>query len=298
MNPLLIALAILPALVICYAIYRIDKFDKESHWQLIICFVLGMLVTYPAMKLEEIGQNYGLEESTSLLPLLILSYIVVGLSEELTKFLALMFYAYPQKEFNEPLDGIVYAVMIAMGFATLENILYADQYGYQTTIVRAFTAVPAHAVFAVIMGYYVGLAKFNKSKRFSLIAIGLLIPILIHGTYDFFILQEYYDWLMGFATIGIRYYNEMTNMAILTEEVGEVARLMSRMYGEQSFKRKADEATAKEKLADEMADVMFVLVCLANQTGVDLTEALKKNLDKKTKRDTERHANNEKLKDK
>lgn len=108
--------------------------------------------------------------------------------------------------------------------------------------------------------------------------------------------QEIVDkWI---TTIGIRYYNEMTNMAILTEEVGEVARLMSRMYGEQSFKRKADEATAKEKLADEMADVMFVLVCLANQTGVDLTEALKKNLDKKTKRDTERHANNEKLKDK
>ena len=108
--------------------------------------------------------------------------------------------------------------------------------------------------------------------------------------------QEIVDkWI---TTIGIRYHNEMTNMAILTEEVGEVARLMSRMYGEQSFKRKADEATAKEKLADEMADVMFVLVCLANQTGVDLTEALKKNLDKKTKRDTERHANNEKLKDK
>lgn len=108
--------------------------------------------------------------------------------------------------------------------------------------------------------------------------------------------QEIVDkWI---TTIGIRYYNEMTNMAILTEEVGEVARLMSRMYGEQSFKRKADEVSAKEKLADEMADVMFVLVCLANQTGVDLTEALKKNLDKKTKRDTERHANNEKLKDK
>jgi len=201
MNPLLIALAILPALVICYAIYRVDKFDKESHWQLIICFVLGMLVTYPAMKLEEIGQNYGLEESTNLWLLLVLSYIVVGLSEELTKFLALIFYAYPQKEFNEPLDGIVYAVMISMGFATLENILYADQYGYHTTIIRAFTAVPAHAVFAVMMGYYVGLAKFNKSKRFSLIAIGLFIAVFIHGTYDFFILQEYYDWLMGFATL-------------------------------------------------------------------------------------------------
>jgi len=97
-------------------------------------------------------------------------------------------------------------------------------------------------------------------------------------------------------TIGIRYYNELTNMAILTEEVGEVARLMARIYGEQSFKKKEDEINAKEKLGDEMADVLFVLVCLANQTGIDLTEALQKNLDKKTKRDKDRHAGNEKLK--
>jgi NTP pyrophosphatase (non-canonical NTP hydrolase) len=97
-------------------------------------------------------------------------------------------------------------------------------------------------------------------------------------------------------TIGIRYFNELTNMAILTEEVGEVARLMSRLYGEQSFKKTEDAENAKENLADEMADVLFVLICLANQTGVDLTAALEKNLDKKTKRDTERHATNEKLK--
>jgi NTP pyrophosphatase (non-canonical NTP hydrolase) len=101
------------------------------------------------------------------------------------------------------------------------------------------------------------------------------------------------NWI---KTIGIRYFNEMTNMAILTEEVGEVARLMSRMYGEQSFKKTEDAENAKENLADEMADVLFVLICLANQTGVDLTAALEKNLDKKTKRDRERHANNEKLK--
>ena len=97
-------------------------------------------------------------------------------------------------------------------------------------------------------------------------------------------------------TIGIRYYGELTNTAILTEEVGEVARLMARIYGEQSFKTKEQELSAKDDLADEMADVLFVLVCLANQTGVDLTEALHKNLEKKTKRDTERHANNQKLK--
>ena len=100
------------------------------------------------------------------------------------------------------------------------------------------------------------------------------------------------EWI---NTIGVRYYNELTNMAILTEEVGEVARLMARLYGEQSFKRPEDAARAPAQLADEMADVLFVLICLANQTGVDLTEALADNLAKKTRRDRERHQRNEKL---
>jgi NTP pyrophosphatase (non-canonical NTP hydrolase) len=92
-------------------------------------------------------------------------------------------------------------------------------------------------------------------------------------------------------TTGIRYFNELTNMAILTEEVGEVARIIARQYGEQSFK-----ASDKDKnLADELADVLFVIICLANQTGVDLTDALQKNISKKTIRDAERHKNNEKL---
>lgn len=93
-------------------------------------------------------------------------------------------------------------------------------------------------------------------------------------------------------TTGVRYFNELTNTAILMEEVGEVARIMSRKYGEQSFK-KSDEAV---DLGDEMADVMFVLICLANQTGIDLTAALEKNLEKKSIRDANRHCNNDKLK--
>lgn len=93
-------------------------------------------------------------------------------------------------------------------------------------------------------------------------------------------------------TTGVRYFNELTNTAILMEEVGEVARIMSRKYGEQSFK-KSDK---KVDLGDEMADVLFVLICLANQTGIDLTEALQKNLEKKNIRDADRHKNNEKLK--
>jgi NTP pyrophosphatase (non-canonical NTP hydrolase) len=101
------------------------------------------------------------------------------------------------------------------------------------------------------------------------------------------------EWI---KTIGVRYFSELTNTAILMEEVGEVARLMSRLYGEQSFKKPEMAATAPADLADEMADVLFVLVCLANQTGVDLTQAIQKNMDKKTTRDAQRHASNEKLK--
>lgn len=92
-------------------------------------------------------------------------------------------------------------------------------------------------------------------------------------------------------TYGVRYFNELTNMAILTEEVGEVARLISRIYGDQSFK----ESDKQKDLGDEMADVLWVLICLANQTGVDLTVAFERNLQKKTNRDKERHINNQKL---
>ena len=101
--------------------------------------------------------------------------------------------------------------------------------------------------------------------------------------------QEIVDkWI---KTVGVRYFNELTNMAILTEEVGEVARIIARTYGEQSFK----DSDKKHDLGDEMADVLWVLICLANQTGIDLTEAFKKNLEKKTSRDGERHRNNKKL---
>ena len=101
--------------------------------------------------------------------------------------------------------------------------------------------------------------------------------------------QQVDQWI---KTVGVRYFSELTNMAILTEEVGEVARLMSRIYGDQTFK----DSDKGKQLADELADVLWVLICIANQTGVDLTDALKKNLEKKTLRDRERHKGNEKLK--
>ena len=101
--------------------------------------------------------------------------------------------------------------------------------------------------------------------------------------------QQVDGWI---KTVGVRYFSELTNMAILTEEVGELARIMARTYGDQSFKR----SDLNKNLADEMADVLWVLICLANQTGVNLTEAFQKNIEKKTTRDAERHQQNEKLK--
>lgn len=105
--------------------------------------------------------------------------------------------------------------------------------------------------------------------------------------------QEVDVWI---KTIGVKYFNELTNMAILTEEVGELARLISRVHGEQSFKRKDDELNADTNIQEELGDILFVLTCIANQKGYNLTEIMKNNIDKKTKRDKDRHINNPKLK--
>jgi NTP pyrophosphatase (non-canonical NTP hydrolase) len=109
-------------------------------------------------------------------------------------------------------------------------------------------------------------------------------PITIQQAQD-----KVHEWI---TTYGVRYFSELTNMAILTEEVGEVARIISRQYGDQSFKKKEKD----KKLGDELADVLFVLICLANQTGVDLTKAFEENMEKKTVRDKDRHKKNKKLK--
>ncbi len=202
MNLFLYFLAILPGLLISFYVFWLDRKNPESKISLLICFGLGMLVTIPAMKFEEIElllQND--QGQLSFAALTFSTFVLVAIGEEFFKTLPLLLFAFPKKYFDEPFDGIVFAVMIAMGFATIENIFYAYRFGMSTTLVRAFTAVPAHGALAVVMGYYAGLAKFDPEQKYKLLAIGFIQAVLIHGFYDFFIIQEYNEDLMALAAL-------------------------------------------------------------------------------------------------
>ena len=132
---------------------------------------------------------------------------MVGLIEEFSKYIVVRYYAQPKNEFNEQFDGIVYAVMVSMGFATTENIMYVIEGGLQTALLRMFTAVPAHATFAVIMGYYMGKAKFS-AHRVRLNMIGLISAIFFHGAYDFFLFLDFIPgiWLGAFVSLFLGLY--------------------------------------------------------------------------------------------
>lgn len=185
-------LAILPAVIICSWILFRDRHDKEPIILLILCFVAGVGSSFPAICMEEYGFSLGITESGSILEIFTLAFGVVAFSEEFVKFACVMLFAYPWKAFDEPLDGIVYSVMVSMGFATLENLIYSDIHGMQTILLRAVTAVPAHAAFAIFMGYHIGLAKFSHSNKYKFqhIFLGFAGAVILHGAYDFFLLQN------------------------------------------------------------------------------------------------------------
>lgn len=184
----LLFLAIAPVTVVILYIYFKDKYEKEPIKILAISFFLGATVSiiltftigYLASSLVPIADAKSVSQQ------FIKAFFTVALVEEFSKYIIVRFYAQKNKEFNEPFDGIVYAVMVSMGFAALENILYTFQYGFAVGFTRAFTAVPAHATFGIIMGYFMGKAKFSNN-RIKLNLLGLLFATLFHGSYDFFL---------------------------------------------------------------------------------------------------------------
>ena len=203
MNTFVLLLAALPGVLISYAIFRADKFEREPAGALFLCFALGAVVTVPVVAVERSVLAALGTPPYHLAQTLLLSFGLLAVAEEGAKFAVLRMAAFPRRFFNEPFDGIVYAVLIAMGFATLENIAYAGRFGLQTAVVRALTAVPAHLAFAIAQGYYAGIAKFDPANQGRLLARGFVLSVLLHGAYDVLILQNWSRWLVALGTAAL-----------------------------------------------------------------------------------------------
>ena len=178
MIPLLVVLALAPIAAIVWYVYAKDKHEKEPTKLLFYCFALGIVSIIPALLGSELGISLGLDESPNMFMTFLFAFFVVALAEEGAKFLFLRFYIFPKKEFNEPYDGIIYAVMIGMGFAAFENLLYVVQGGWE-----------------------IGLAKMmpNRADRTLQLAKGLGIAVTLHGLYDFFLFQQNFE-ILGFMS--------------------------------------------------------------------------------------------------
>lgn len=204
MNPLLIIIAVVPALFLMVQVYKADRIEKEPLPYLLGLALWGIVSTIIAVALETAGSYLiaGLGPGTVIYNL-VMYFIVVALSEEASKYLVLKWRTWRNSNFNCIFDGLIYSVFVSLGFALWENIQYVAIYGFETGIVRAFTAIPGHASFAVFMGVWYGMAKryafmgeAKKSKTCRILAV--LVPALFHGIYDF---TATYDGL-GLVFIG------------------------------------------------------------------------------------------------
>ena len=199
----LVSLSILPGFFILALIYNLDEQNKEPLWLLAIAFILGAVnlhldidILEYLLSFKDVQNNFisaGFEALT------------VSATEETLKFLVVMLIIYPNKYFDEPFDGIVYSVFVGMGFATAENLTFVLQGSASLAFMRMVSAVPAHFVFAVIMGYYLGKAKSNKKAQLLFIVLAILIPIIFHALYDYFLFIDFIPgvWIGGIVTLVI-----------------------------------------------------------------------------------------------
>lgn len=212
----LLALAIAPGLAISLYIFLKDQYNPEPRRHLIVSFFLGFLSAAIAVILE-LALTATTEKYTkgSVWGTAFLAYIVVAFVEEWSKYIMVRLYAFPKPEFDEPFDGIVYAVMVSMGFATAENIAYVYQYGVGVAILRMFMSVPAHATFAILMGYYMGKAwEVRGLLRSRYLMTGLIWAVFWHGTYDFFLFLEESKLAARYVTEGLLFIGAIISFVL------------------------------------------------------------------------------------
>lgn len=219
----LLILAFAPIVVVILYIYFKDKYNKEPKGLLLASFLLGAIVSIIITTIIYVGFDIVLPitDRFSVPQQFVKAFVVVGLTEEFSKYIIVRFFAQPNKAFDEPFDGIMYAVMVSMGFAATENAFYVVEGGYVTGILRAFTAVPAHATFGILMGYFMGKAKFSN-KRIQLNLLGLLLAIVFHGFYDFFLFIDFIPGIWVGAFISLILGIILSHKAIKTHQENSV----------------------------------------------------------------------------
>jgi len=195
----LLALAIAPGVFLTWFFYVRDRYEREPRKLIVLTYFLGVLSVIPAFFLELVGEL--LLPYNGLMTLLVEVFIVIALTEEFMKFCAVRVLAYRSPEFNEVMDGIVYCAAAALGFATLENVVYVLKYGFVTGVMRAVLSVPGHALWGGIIGYQVGLAKFQRVNENMRFLIGLLEVVFLHGLYDFIVF--FFDVLLALSMLAV-----------------------------------------------------------------------------------------------
>lgn len=188
MNSLLL-IALAPVAILLAYIWLRDKYEKEP-WQLLLkALALGAISVIPILFVERFLMGF-IDLFSGYLRVFWNAFVVAAFTEELFKFLFLYLLIWKSRDFNERFDGIVYAVFISLGFAGVENVMYVFNYGQGVGITRALTAVPAHFLFGVSMGYFFGMARFFANRRPAMIRMALLVPMLLHGIYDFILMSQ------------------------------------------------------------------------------------------------------------
>jgi RsiW-degrading membrane proteinase PrsW (M82 family) len=190
MDPItLLSIALAPGIFWLWYFYKKDRYDPEPKKLIIYTFLLGALVTIPAGIINSIFISSSFE-NMGILMKFFAAFVVIGPVEEISKYMAMRLYALKSKEFDEPIDAMLYSVVAALGFATFENFLYISQYGASLILMRAITGCLGHAGFSGIVGYYVGKAKFSSPKNNNLVYKGLAIAAFSHGLFDFVLFTQ------------------------------------------------------------------------------------------------------------
>lgn len=216
MDLLLIAIA--PVAIIAFYVWYRDHYEREPIGLVLKAMAAGILIVLPVVAVETILSR-GSEIFGGMAEMAYTAFVVAGFTEEFFKYLVLNLLFWKSRDFNDKYDGIVYATFISLGFAGMENVLYVLQSGWSTGIMRAVTAVPAHAIFGITMGFYFGLARFYIARQKEFKIKALWLPVVLHGIYDFILMTGIaWLWIVFAGFVIYLYVSGLRRMKILSEQ--------------------------------------------------------------------------------